>query len=77
MFLKHSLFFIWNSLLNLTPFYKPLKSLQNYISETKNMQFAQNIKSQHYFHMDTDSIYGEFGFPVWVGLASFLNKINL
>lgn len=24
--------------------------------------------------MDADTAYSEFGFPVWVGLASFLNK---
>lgn len=33
--------------------------------------FAQNMKSQHSFHMDTDTVYGESGVPVWVGLASF------
>lgn len=40
----------------------------------ENTPFVQNVKSQHSFHMDTDTAYGEFGFPAWVGLASFLSS---
>lgn len=72
MFLKPSLFFYLKQFATFDSFLQIIKVFSKLHFWVKNIQFAQNMKTQYSHHMDTNTVYGEFGFPVWVWLASFL-----